>query len=181
MSDCLTLKNNWYVIHTRSRSEKKVYKELTEKNITCFLPVQKKLRRWKDRKKWVNMPLIAGYCFVYINKSEYFKVLHSDNVVRFITFEGKAAVVPSGQIDQLKLMLRQSDFEVTVLHENFKPGQRVEIVEGPLIGLQGELVECRGKNHFIIRGEHITGGFSVDIPSESIVFLPANQLIHSYK
>lgn len=179
MSKIATYNRNWYVVHTRPRAEKKVYSELTEMGINSFLPMQKKLRQWKDRKKWVNLPLISGYCFVYINKNEYTRVLQSGNVVNFITFEGKAAVVPSSQIEQLKLMLKQSDFEVTVLNESFEPGQKVEIVEGPLIGLRGELIECRGKNRFILRVEHINSVFSVEIPSVSVTILPENYITYS--
>ncbi len=94
-----------------------MYSELTGLGITCFLPMQKRLRQWKDRKKWVNLPLISGYCFVYINNYEYNKVLQSGNVVCFVTFEGRAAVVPPEQIEQLKLMLKQSGIEVTVLNK----------------------------------------------------------------
>jgi transcription antitermination factor NusG len=166
----------WYVVHTRARAEKKVYAELTGSGITCFLPMQKRLRQWKDRKKWVNLPLITGYCFVNINNNEYNKVFQSANVVSFITFEGKAAVVPSAQIEQLKLMLKQSDIEVSALNENFKPGRKVEIVEGPLIGLQGELIEVRGKNRLILRVEHINSVFSVELPSGCITLLPENHL-----
>ncbi|MDD4754866.1 MAG: UpxY family transcription antiterminator [Prolixibacteraceae bacterium] len=176
MSIIHPINKNWYVVNTRSRAEKKVYTELTDLGITCFLPIQKRLRQWKDRKKWVNLPLIAGYCFVYINNNDYNRVLQSDNVVSFISFDGKAAVVPSAQIEQLQQMLKQSVFAVTVLNENFEPGRKVEIVEGPLIGLQGELIDCRGKNRFILRVEHINSVFSVDLPSKSVTLLPENHL-----
>ncbi|MCD6353930.1 MAG: UpxY family transcription antiterminator [Prolixibacteraceae bacterium] len=132
----------WYVIYTRSRAEKKVYTELTSKNIECFLPLQKKLRQWKDRKKWVEMPLISGYCFVHISRKEYDSVLQTNNVVCYVTFEGKAAIVPDRQIDYLRQMLKQFDFEVAVTHENFKPGKKVEIIAGTMVGLRGELVEA---------------------------------------
>ena len=113
---------------------------------------------------------------MYINNNDYNRVIQSDNVVSFISFDGKAAVVPSAQIEQLQQMLKQSVFEVTVLNENFEPGRKVEIVEGPLIGLQGELIDCRGKNRFILRVEHINSVFSVDLPSKSVTLLPENHL-----
>ena len=89
----------WHVVYTRSRTEKKVCDELTINNIECFLPLQKKLRQWKDRKKWVEMPLMSGYCFVHVSRKEYDKVLQTNNVVCYITFEGKAAAIPDKQID----------------------------------------------------------------------------------
>jgi len=77
----------WYAVYTRSRAEKKVLAELEAKNIECFLPLQKQLRQWKDRKKWVEVPLIPGYCFVHINRIDYDRVLHINNVVSYTIFE----------------------------------------------------------------------------------------------
>lgn len=162
----------WHVIYTRSRAEKRVCAELKNQNINCYLPLQKKLRQWKDRKKWVETPLITGYCFVYINRKEYDRVLQTDNVVCYITFEGKAAIVPPQQIEAIKIILRQHDFEVSVSHENFEPGQKVEIIAGPMVGIQGELVKCRNKSRFILHIEQIKTAFSVKIPAKDITALP---------
>ncbi|HKL33231.1 MAG TPA: UpxY family transcription antiterminator [Tangfeifania sp.] len=162
----------WHVIYTRSRAEKKVVADLINQEIECFLPLQKKLRQWKDRKKWVETPLISGYCFVRINRKDYDRVLQTDNVVCYITFEGKAAVIPSRQIDGLKKMTQQFDFEVSVSQENFKPGQKVEIIAGPMTGIQGELIKCQNQNRFILRIEQIKTVFSVEIPAQNLTALP---------
>lgn len=162
----------WYVVYTRSRAEKQVEKELNLKNIECFLPLQKRLRQWKDRKKWVEMPLISGYCFVHIYRKDYEEVLKTPNVVCYIKFEGKAAVVPDKQIESIKLMLKQFDFEVSVSSESFKTGKKVEVIEGPLMGLRGVLVEARGKNKFVLRIAQINSSFSVEIPASHLSALP---------
>ena len=167
--------NQWHVIYTRSRAEKKVQTELAFKNIENFLPMQKKLRQWKDRKKWVEMPLMSGYCFVYITRKEYDLVLQTNNVVGYVRFEGKAAVIPDNQMDSLKKMLKQYDFEVIVTNENFAPGKKVEVIEGPMIGLKGELVKAQGKNKFIIRFSEINSAFSVEIPANHLSLLPEEQ------
>ena len=172
----MTLQNNnqqklWYVVYTRSRAEKKVRDELILNNIECFLPLQKKLRQWKDRKKWVEMPLMSGYCFVHISRKEYDKVLQTNNVVCYVTFEGKAAVIPTQEIDSVKQMMKQSDFEVSVSQDSFKPGKMVEIIEGPMIGLHGELIEARGKNKFIIRLNQINSTFAIEITADQVSYL----------
>ena len=162
----------WHVIYTRSRAEKKVQLELILKDIENYLPIQKKLRQWKDRKKWVEMPLMSGYCFVHITRKEYDLVLQTNNVVSYVRFEGKAATIPDSQIDYLKQMLKQYDFDVEVTSENFAPGKRVEVIEGPLIGLRGELIKARGKNKFIIRFSQINSIFSVEVPANQLSLLP---------
>lgn len=164
----------WYVIYTRSRAEKKVEAELLAKGIDCFLPMQKKLRQWKDRKKWVEMPLISGYCFVHICRKEYDSVLQSPNVVCYVTFERKAAVIPEQQITFLKQMLKQYDFDVSISSDNFKPGKKVEILEGALIGMRGELIENRGKHKFALLIREMETSFIVEVPAHMLSPLTNN-------
>ncbi|GAB1451966.1 UpxY family transcription antiterminator [Draconibacterium sp.] len=171
----ITTQPQWHVVYTRSRAEKKVQLELSIKQIENFVPMQKKLRQWKDRKKWVEMPLMSGYCFVNITRKEYDQVLQTNNVVSYVRFDGKAAIVPENQINALKQMLKQFDFEVNVTNENFAPGRKVEVVEGPMIGLRGELVKAQGKNKFIIRFTEINSIFSVEIPVNHISLLPEEE------
>ena len=162
----------WYVVYTRSRAEKKVYAALIAQNIDSYLPLQRKLRQWKDRKKWVEMPLITGYCFVCIEKEEYEKVLQTDNVVGYVRFEGKPARIPQTQIEYLQQLLNQSDFEVEVSRATFKPGKMAEITAGPMVGVKGELLGCRGKNRFVLRIEQINTVFSVEVPADKLTALP---------
>ena len=162
----------WHVIYTRSRAEKKVFEELTRKNIECLLPLQKKLRQWKDRKKWVEMPLISGYCFVNISRKDYDHVLQTMHVVSYVTFEGKAAVIPGEQIQVLKELNSQFEVEVNVSDKNFIPGEKVEIIAGSLMGLKGELTRIRGKNRFVIRIDQINTTFSVEISPDMLSYIP---------
>ncbi|MEN8117869.1 MAG: UpxY family transcription antiterminator [Bacteroidota bacterium] len=168
----------WHVTYTRSRAEKKVHAELAAKGIESFLPLQKKLRQWKDRKKWVEIPLMSGYCFVHITRKEYDMVLQTNHVVCYLTFEGKAAVIPDSQIAYLRTMLKQFDFEVDVSHENFEHGKKVEIIEGPMTGLRGELVEIRGKHRFVLRINQIDTIFTIEVPASYITALPENTQLH---
>lgn len=167
---------NWYAIYTRSRAEKKVLAELEAKGIECFLPLQKKQRQWKDRKKWIDAPLLPGYCFVNISRKDYDRVLQVQNVVCYITFEGKAAVVREDQIDDLKRLLQQNDFKVDITHDTFEFGKKVEIIYGPLVGLKGELVEIRGKNKFLIRIEQLERFITVEVPAEYLNTVPIQEL-----
>ena len=164
---------NWYAIRVKSRSEKRVYTDLTEQGIEAYLPLQKKLRQWSDRKKWVEMPLISGYVFVYISRKEYEIVLRVFNVVSYIYFEGKAAVIREEDINLLKRMLGQVDVELEITEEQFKPGQKVEIIAGPLLGVIGELIEFKGKNKVALRIPPLGYTVLIEAPGKSLA--PYNQ------
>lgn len=158
----------WHVVYTKSRSEKKAQAELAEQDIEVFLPLQRKLRQWSDRKKWVEMPLISGYLFVKISRKEYDKVLQSNYVVTYVRFEGKAAIIPDEQIEYLKLMLKQDVHEVTISTENLKPGKKIELIAGPMIGLKAVLVRLHGKNKVAIQLEQMGIAALVEVPVNDI-------------
>ena len=160
---------NWYAIRVKSRAEKKVNAELIEQGIESFLPLYKKLRIWSDRKKWVEMPLITGYVFVYISRKEYEIVLRTYNVVCYIHFNGKAAIIRDKDILNLKRMLGQSELELEVTIENLKPGQMVEIISGPLCGVIGELIDFKGKNKVALRIPPLGYTVMVEAPEKMLV------------
>lgn len=158
----------WHAVYVKSRAEKKAQIELQIQEIETFLPLQRKLRQWSDRKKWVEMPLISGYLFVRASRKEYDLVLQSNYVVSYVRFEGKAAVIPDYQIEYLKLMLKQDSSEVEITREKLKPGQMIEVVAGPLIGLKGKLQKIKGKSKVAIEIEQLGYSALVEILTEDI-------------
>jgi len=166
MSQTAPLKPNWHAIYVHSRAEKKVNSELARKGIESFLPLHRKLRQWSDRKKWVEMPLISGYVFVHISKKDYDTVLQIDNVMQYVRFEGKAAIIRDQDIDILKRMLGQSEVDVEITQEELQPGSLVEILSGPMMGFRGELVSFRGNNKVALR--ILPLGFTVMVESPGV-------------
>lgn len=158
----------WHAVYVKSRAEKKAQLELQFQNVETFLPLQRKLRQWSDRMKWVEMPLISGYLFVRASRKEYDLVLQSNYVVSYVRFEGKAAIVPDCQIDYLKLMLAQENAPVEMTMEKLKPGQMVEVISGPFIGLKGKLQKIKGKTKVAIELEQLGYSAMVEIQVDDI-------------
>jgi transcriptional antiterminator RfaH len=154
---------HWYVIYTRPRAEKKVHCQLLEQGIESFLPMHKTMRQWSDRKKMVEVPLFSSYVFVNILPAQYFPVLQTLGVVKFISFEGNAVVIPQKQIDNLFILV-SNNIETESTSAVFKPGQQVEVKIGPLSGLKGELIKIRGKNRVLVSIDHLEQNLLVNIP-----------------
>jgi|WetSurMetagenome_2_1015567.scaffolds.fasta_scaffold353133_1 transcription antitermination factor NusG len=154
----------WHVIYAKSRSEKKVLSELEYKGIEAYLPLQRKLRQWSDRKKWVEVPMISGYVFVCITRKEYDQVLQTNGVVSYVRFEGKAAIIPDQQIEFIKKMLCQVEVDIEVSSDQYIPGDKVEVIVGPLIGLTGTLVSFKGKKRIAVLLEQLNLSLMVDLP-----------------
>lgn len=147
----MSLVYHWYAIYTRSRGEKVTAKLLGDQGFEVYLPLQKKLRQWSDRKKWVEVPYINSYVFVKTSEKEYYDILNTQGVVRYVTFEGKAAAIPDWQIDAMKKVL-SSDSHVTFSGHRFRKGEKVMIEKGALMGHHGEVVlDSDGKKKVMIR------------------------------
>lgn len=159
---------HWYAVYIKSRAEKKAQTELQQKEIESFLPLHRRLRQWSDRKKWVEMPLIPGYLFVRVSRKEYDPVLQSNFVVSYVRFEGTAAIIPDHQIEYLQLMLKQDNLNIEITRETFEPGQMIEVVAGPLIGLQAKLVRIKGKEKAAVELEQLGYSALIEISMEDI-------------
>ena len=145
----------WFAIYTNPRAEKLVHTRLSEEGVESFLPLQKTYRKWSDRKKLVMKPLLSSYVFVKVIPKEFPKVYRTNGVVKFISFEGQPVAIPQKQIDNLRLLVN-SDAEIEVTTEKFEQGDQVEVINGSMVGLTGELIKFGGKNRVLVRIDNST-------------------------
>jgi transcriptional antiterminator RfaH len=153
----------WYAIYTHPRAEKLVHTRFLEVGVETFLPLQKTYRKWSDRKKLIERPLLSSYIFVKVIPAEFPKVYRTMGVVKFVSFEGQPVAIPQNQIDNLKLLV-DSDAEIEVTSGKFEKGDNVEVVTGSLIGLTGELIKVEGKKRVIVRIDRLDQNIIVTIP-----------------
>jgi len=156
----------WYAAYTKSRSEKRVFARLKETGFEAYLPLVRKRHQWSDRLKWIEEPLIRSYIFLHVNETDYYDAINTPGLVCYVTFEGKAAPIPDRQIDTLKLLLHHgTEFEVN--NERFAPGEKIIVLSGTLVGMQGEMVEYRGRKKVLVRlgstGTNILVTVSLDL------------------
>jgi transcription antitermination factor NusG len=163
-----TIKGNvteekWYALYTRPRAEKQVYQRLIEEDIESFLPLQKTFRKWSDRKKLVEKPLLSSYVFVKTKRKKFPLIYQISGVVKFVSFEGQPVSIPQNQIDNLRLLI-DSEAEIEVSSEKFAQGDLVEVVSGALVGLKGELIKIGTRNRFVVRIDRLDQNLILKIP-----------------
>lgn len=161
----------WHALYVRSRAEKKVLWQLEENGFTAYLPLITQLKQWSDRKKKVEEPLFKSYVFVYSNEREYIPILNVYGVIKFVTFERKAVIVPENQILAIKKFV--DDFEKgeeykMMNNEELKVGQKVRIINGPMKGLTGRLETIRNKRHLIVYIDVVGQCIPVHIPRAKV-------------
>src|ERR1700692_4500699 len=92
---------HWYVIHTRSRHEKRVSAQLQAKQVESFLPLYRSRRNWNGRNAVVDLPLFPGYVFVHIPLAERLSVLGLGGVAGLVSCRG--ARVPLRDVEMERM------------------------------------------------------------------------------
>ncbi|MGH7231251.1 MAG: UpxY family transcription antiterminator [Nitrospiraceae bacterium] len=157
----------WYAIRTRSRHEKIVRSQLAGQNIENFLPTVKRWSQWKDRKKEIEFPLFAGYCFARFSLEDRLPVLQSTGVVSIIGSGGQQPEpIPDSEIESLRLLVNTClPYDA---HPYLKEGMPVEVISGPLQGLKGRLIRKAKLCRLVVSINLIQQAASVEIDASSV-------------
>ena len=161
------IESKWFVFYTNPRAEKAVSKNLVDKGYEVFLPLQKKLKIWKNRqRRYVDEPLFPSYIFIKTRSSDIYNILKTYGICKCIIFEKNPCAIPNKDIEAIRIMIQSE--EVTSSNNDFNEGEKVLVIRGPLTGYEGTLFNQKGKNKFGIQIKGINLIASIDISIEDI-------------
>ena len=125
----------WYVLHVKPRAEKKVDDFLAALRVFHYLPLLWKETRVQRRKVVRFLPAFPGYVFTRLSQEERAQVFGTRNIVRTIPVAQPRRMIH--QLRQVEHALRlPADVRAV---EHFTAGEYVEVVSGPLRGLEGQV------------------------------------------
>jgi transcription antitermination factor NusG len=150
---------HWYAVSVRPRHEKLVTRHLEYQGLNCFLPVYRSVRRWKDRRKELDIALFPGYVFVNLNLRDRLGVLRAPGAVQFVTFQGQPATIPDAEIRALESSLA-AGLRLQP-HPYLYQGARVRVKRGPLVGAEGIMIRRKERFRLVL---------SIDLIMRSVVF-----------
>lgn len=159
---------DWFVVKTLSRHEKKVAKQLEELNYNVYLPLLKTIKIWSDRKKKVEVPLISSVLFVQnteVNKEIIYSIPGFHSILRL---NGKIGKVRTSEIEQLKIITGEMEVLQEVEDVRLFPGDEIEIIGGPLRGYFAKAIEELNAYKVLIQIEALGCGYSVNIPKNQV-------------
>jgi len=127
------MKRDWYVLHVKPRTEKKVVRFLEEYGYFRHLPVYVKITKVQRRKVRRELPLFPGYVFTRLLPEERLRMLQTNLLVRTIFVQR-----PREMIHQLRQISRASRSAPDIRPVNpFKAGDYVRVKYGPMRGMEG--------------------------------------------
>jgi len=157
----------WFAVYTCANHEKRVAAQFEARAVDHFLPVYNSLRRWRDRRVRLEMPLFPGYIFVRMATNARLRVLEVPGVVHLVGFNGRPYPLPENEIEGLRAgMMNSLRIEP---HPYLKTGCRVRIVRGPLQGTEGILVRKKNIHRVVLSLNLIARSAAVEVDSADIV------------
>jgi len=157
-------KGQWWVAHTKSRNEKALAHDLIRRNISYFLPMSWKVRRKSRRTIRSLMPLFGGYLFFCGDENERSELWRTDRVANMIEVKDQQKLLK--ELLQIEQALRAG--APLVPHKYLKTGQKCRVIAGPLLGLQGIVVETRGATRLVLQVDMLGQAASVEIDVDMI-------------
>ena len=156
------MEKKWFVVYTRPQQEIKISEQLNVMGITNYCPTITLIKQYSDRKKKVIRPLLSSYIMVYLEESRRNLVFSCIGIVRYIFYQGKPAVVPTSEIDQMKDHLDgvYRDFNIAT----FSVGQSHTITKGPFSGVSGKVVQTDNKK---VKLELVSLGVSIILSKQA--------------
>ncbi|HEY2471971.1 MAG TPA: UpxY family transcription antiterminator [Terracidiphilus sp.] len=157
----------WCAIYTRHQHEKTVSEMLQVKGFEVFLPLYESVRRWKDRKKLLSLPLFPGYVFIRGAIEHRLPVLTTPGVHMIISRGERVATIPEEEIEAIRRTV-EGQYRVEP-HPFLRCGERVRVVRGSLEGVEGVLTRKKNLYRLVLSVEMLAQSVAVEIDALDVV------------
>ena len=151
----------WYALYTRHQHEKTVTQILKNKGFETLLPLYSTAHRWKDRAKFVSLPLFPGYVFLRGGLERRLAIMTTPGIHSIVSSAGQPCAIPAAEIDAIERAVERG-FRLEP-HPLLKCGDWVRVKNGPLQGIQGILVRKKNLYRLVLSVEMLGKAASVEV------------------
>jgi transcription antitermination factor NusG len=153
--------SQWFAVQTRPRHEKRVAAEVRARAIEEFLPLHRCRNRWKNGVVAdVDLPLFPSYLFVRVSPGERIRLLSLPGVIGFAVTSAHPTALPQTDIEALQALSLVYRAEP---HPFLRTGDRVRLVAGPLIGMEGILTRRKQELRVVLSLDFIMRSVAVEV------------------
>ena len=160
---------NWYAIRVKSNRERVTADALKGKNLEVLLPTKSDSRTGKVVPE---TPLFPGYLFCKFDVHLRLPVLTVPGVVHIVGIGNVPLPIDPVEIAGVKALVESP---LTIVPFPFlSVGQKVEIQEGPLRGVEGVVVAHKGERKMVVSVTLLQRSLAVALEPEWVSLLPAD-------
>jgi transcription antitermination factor NusG len=160
---------HWYAARVKYRTEKLIKSFLEEKEIKHFIPFQTVFRERNGKKIQKEKPVIA--CLIFVN-TDYTTAVSIPDVSGFgVSYiynsdTKQFRIIPDKQMQDFMFLLDFSDSVIKIPNANLRKGDRVRVIKGDFIGVEGELIRVKGHKRVVVRLDGLFSVATTYIPGE---------------
>jgi transcription antitermination factor NusG len=159
----------WFVLRTRSHHENAVQNDLQHKRINSYLPKRTVTRRSNDRKSTLQVPLFPGYIFVQPRLDQFENIRYIRGSCGLVLAGMKPAAMPEKDLEAVRILVRSG--ATLAVNPRLIPGQRVEVIAGPFMGVQGVLIRVKCEQRLVLNAHLLNSSVSVEVDADKIAML----------
>ena len=156
----------WWALYTRHQHEKTVAGKLSMNGFEVFLPLYDSVRRWKDRKMLLSVPLFPCYVFVRGGLDRKLQIVSTPGVYMILYYGERVATIPETEIEALR-RVGNGSFRLEP-HPFLQCGERVRVTRGALEGVQGILVRKKNMCRLVLSVEMLAQSVAVEVDSSDV-------------
>ena len=127
----------WYLVQSKLHQEDLAGLNLQRFGVETFCPHLQQFKRIRWRWQTVTGPLFPGYLFAKFDLGKQFRsVNYAPGVRKVVTFGNVAASVDEEIINSINARIHDGCVTLGPLSRSFTAGQKLQITEGPFVGLE---------------------------------------------
>ena len=151
--------HRWWAYFTKPRQEKALVRDLHASGIPFYLPLVKKDNLIRGKRVSSHLPLFPAYVFALTD---------GDGRVQSMKTNRICSTLPVEEPEELRRDLAQLDLLIQAgvpltIESRLAPGQRVRIRKGSLAGIDGIVLERRGRCRLLVAVHFLQSGVSLEI------------------
>ena len=130
---------HWYVVQTKSHQEVVACANLERQGYVTYLPQLKCTRRRRGKWQSVTEPFFPRYLFIQLTGGEddFSPIRSTIGVIKLLRFGEHPASISDDAIKTIKQQEYYAEQEQVQGQFPWKPGDRLDVTDGPFAGLSG--------------------------------------------
>ena len=148
----LTQTPQWVAAYTAPRAEKKVTDRIVQEvGLEAYVPLHRVLRKWSDRVKSVEVPLIPSYTFIKLRECDLWSISNIKGFCGFVKFPSSGiAVISEQDMDNMRRFAESLE-EVYVRNtDQLHVGAHVLVTGGVFEGMSGVITRNESGGNFAV-------------------------------
>jgi len=164
---------NFHAVYTRPRREFEARDEISKLGYETFLPIQTRSVVIRRKVAVVVEGLFTRYLFArFAHTDPYGAIKHCRGVEYIIENAGSPTPVPNRVIEVLRMAEKAGAFDFTQKKSKFRPGDDVEVQDGPFMGIIAKVQSASPRKRIKILMNLLGSEVPIEIEESSLKNAP---------